>query len=282
MKRTFLEKIELYVPIIGAGLSAIIAILDLFDLLQSTVIFRRIPTITLLLVSIVIGILIIQYRKGIDTIQSAVVDLQLKSFQNLKEQINPRLKLVFGEHITELLINIQSAIKEQKIRLDDMELFRYFYKRTLEVYPKATFYATSIPSQKYFWKNKSSEQAIADFIANGGKMKRVFFLNSTVEAASIEEKEILNDQIEIGVEVYVTYSPNVPKRLKKFFLTEKEGQIAWEALIGPSREIIEVMATSNEDKTKEYVDIFDELLSLNSTRKVEQIEIIEQLPQTHK
>ena len=80
----------------------------------------------------------------------------------------------------------------------------------------------------------------------------------------------------------MTYSPNVPKRLKKFFLTEKEGQIAWEALIGPSREIIEVMATSNEDKTKEYVDIFDELLSLNPTRKVEQIEIREQLPQTHK
>lgn len=274
MKRTT-KPIELYVLYVAAGLSGFISLLDLFGLLDGIPwLAARVPTITLLLVSILLGYLTSGIVNKLDNLQSYLLALQsyvqsetTAQILSLRKQVDPNLEAVFGEQISNLLASVERALKERSIQLEDVDLFRYFYKRTLEQYPRATFFATSLPYQRYFWKNQPIEQAIAHFIAGGGKMKRLFFLNEAKDLNNEEVKEILATQCNIGVEVYVVELSNVPLYLRRFFLVDSKERIAWETFAGPDHRIVRVVATSHPESTKNFVRMFKELLELHGTRR---------------
>jgi len=111
------------------------------------------------------------------------------------------------------------------------------------------------------------EQAIARFISGGGKMKRLFFITNEEELNNEEVKEILSTQVKIGVETYITDAQKAPAQLKRFFVVETRGKIAWEVFIGPDNRIVSVVAISDPSKTERYARIFQESLELEETRR---------------
>lgn len=267
--------IEEYIFYAAAGLSGVVSLLDLLGLLDAIPwLGTRIPTITLLLVSVLLGYLTSGVVNKLDTLEASIAGLRSYIMQetaeriaNLRKQLDPNLDAVFGEHISDLLASIESAVKKRTFAFHDVDLFRYFYKRTLEVYPRATFLATSLPYQRYFWKNQPIEQAIARFIASGGRMKRIFFIGTPEELDNNEVKEILSIQCEIGVEVYIADAEAVPAHLRRFFLVEDKGRVAWEVFIGPDNRIVNIVATSDPSATRKYRRMFQELLELPETRR---------------
>jgi hypothetical protein len=247
-------------------ISVVISVLDFFGLLDKIPwLGPNIPTFTFLLVGILLQYMI--------KLQSSMIDLRAFVQQDITEKISalrkhldPNLDMIFGEHISDLLTNVEHAIKDRTFEFHDMDLFRYFYKRTLEVYPRTTFLATSLPYQRYFWKNQPMEQAIARFINSGGKMKRIFFIANEEELNNEEVKEILSAQVKLGVDTYIVDIRMVPAQLRRFFLVEAEGKIAWEVFIGPDHRIVRIEATSDPSKTEKFNMIFQDLLKLEGTR----------------
>lgn len=268
------RSIEEYIFYVAAGLSGLISLLDLLGLLDKIPwLAAHIPTLTLLLVSIALGYLTSGVISKLGALESSV--LHLRSFvqqevtdkiTSLRNQLDPNLEVIFGEHISDLLTSVERAVKRRTFEFHDIDLFRYFYKRTLEAYPRATFLATSLPYQKYFWKNQPIEQAMARFINGGGKIKRIFFVSRPEELDDNEVREILSTQVGIGIEVYIANAQTAPAHLRRFFFVESKGRIAWEVFIGPDNRIVSVVATSEPSDTEKYARMYKELLELNGTR----------------
>lgn len=263
-----IRRVEEYTLGVTVIASILISLLDLLGMLDSIPFLgSRIPSITLLVASLILSNLVVERKTNLEYIQDMLLDIGVERFRTLQNRIDPELDKIFGDHIREMIQNVRLASKERKLFLKDIELFRYFYQRTLEAFPKATFLATSIPSHTYFWRNRQVEDAIAIFIKKGGKMKRIFYIDTSLDNLGSEEREIIYTQIEMGVEVYVTYAPEVPQKLRRFFLVESKGKIAWEAHIGPSKEIVDVEVTSDTSRTKEYLTMINNILELPQTRR---------------
>lgn len=269
------KSIEEYVFFVAAGLSGLVSLLDLLGLLDAVPwLAAHIPTLTLLLVSILLGYMTSGIVSKLGVLESSVLDLRsyihqetTEKIANLRSQLDPNLDVIFGEHISDLLTSVERAVKRRTFEFHDIDLFRYFYKRTLEAYPHATFLATSLPYQRYFWKNQPMEQAMARFITSGGKIKRVFFISHPEELDDGEVKEILSSQVELGVETYIADARVAPAHLRRFFVVETKGRIAWEVFIGPDSRIVSVVATSDSTETEKYARMYKELLELDGTRR---------------
>ena len=202
-------------------------------------------------------------KSQLGKIGDILTDIQLEQFARLKEQLSPQLNKVFLEFISEWIDKVHLAAKRQEIILegDDVDLFRHFYRRTLQAFPASRFLATSLPSREYFWKgNQIFNQAMTKFIKEGaGSIERIFFLDRKHDAEiSDEQAEVIEEQIDMGVVVFVVYSPTVHIRLKRYFVTEDKGAIAWE-VFAHLQEINKVVASANREITGEYKKIYDEL-----------------------
>lgn len=268
------KKIEKYTIIIISALAGLLALLDLFDLLGHIPwLGSRITNIVLLLVSSLLG-LSVTISDRLESIQGLLEKLNiqyqsdtLEKLKFLQKQLDPNLEIVFGEHVLNLISGVESAVKSKQIKLHDVDLFRYFYRKTLEKYPKAIFYATSLPYKQYFWKDESTIRAMTRFIENKGSFKRIFFVSNTLELDELEVQEVLTEQQKSKIDVYTTVVKNVPKNFNKLFVVESKGRIAWEVFVDSSREIVSVIATSDPKETESYLRIFNELLLLSDTKK---------------
>jgi hypothetical protein len=212
-------------------------------------------------------------KRQLGKIGSILTDIQLEQFAHLKEQLSPQLNKVFLEFISDWIDKVHAAAKRQEIVLegDDVDLFRHFYRRTLQAFPDSRFLATSLPSREYFWKeNQIFNQAMTKFIKEGtGSIERIFFLDRKPDAEiSDEQAEVIEEQLNMGVIVSVVYDPSVHIRLKRYFVTEDKGSIAWE-VFAHLREIHKVVATSDRRLTEEYKRIYVELTE--NSCKVERV-----------
>lgn len=275
MDRISSEKYFLY---IAAGISALISILDLFGILENIPwLNNRLSTITLLLVSGLVLYLVNSLSTLEEKIDKSDIQIEnlgsyvqqdtLEKLSALREYIDPNLQAVFNEHISDLLTNIERALKGQEIRLFDINLFRYFFKRTFQAYPNSTFFATSFPYERFFWKNRSVEDATDEFLSAGGRIERIFYVKNQNELNISEVKEILETQCILGVQVYIALIDEIPPDLQRLFLVESQGRIAWEAFIKADGAIREVVATSDPRVTSDYLQKFHQLIALASVMR---------------
>ena len=201
-------------------------------------------------------------KNQLERMGNILTDIQLEQFTQLKERLNPQLNKVFLEFAREWIDKVHAAAKRQEIVLEGagVDLFRHFYRRTLQAFPKRRFLATSLPSRNYFWKdNQTLNHAMAKFIKEGGKIERIFFFDKEPDTEiSDEQTAVIEEQLDMGVLVYVVHGPSVPKDLKKYFVTEERGSIAWE-VFAHLEEIVKVVATSNRNITEGYKKTYCEL-----------------------
>lgn len=278
MNRTLLDKLKiigLFFIYATVFLSGLVSFLDLFGLLDSVPIIKsRIPTLTLLLISGLIGYVTLLGSR-VDSIESSMLTLQahinqdtIEKIKSLRNQLDKNLEIIYGDMISDSISNFERALRERTIHFNDLELFRYLYKRTLEKYPRATFLATSLPYERFFWRNQMMEDAIRNFIDDGGTMKRIFFIKNLEELNDEEVSQVIAAQCGIGVEVYVTVKDKIPRNLRRIFVVDQEKRIAWEVTVDQDSEITEVTATSNTLFIDEYIQCFETLIGSTSTNKM--------------
>jgi SAM-dependent methyltransferase len=200
-------------------------------------------------------------------IETAITQDKLEKLPGLRRFLHPNLDIVIGSHVSDMLEQLSRIFRDRTYELDDIEMYRGMYKKTLEAYKGAHFLATSIPSEQFFWRTQSStEQAISAFIKSGGRMSRIFFLSSYDDLRGEEARRILLTQCEAGVQVYTALLAGVPSHLRRFFLVDAEGRIGWEPVRGPDNTINGITMTADAEATTSYLRMFRELMNLDSTK----------------
>lgn len=264
MKRS----VESYVAGIAGAAAILIAVFDLVGLLESERwkwLAEHIPVFTLLCIGMALALLFF-FERDMEEIRDEFKKEKIERLSDARSLLNPNLDLVIGAHISGVIDGLTRALQGQTYTLNDLELFRSFYRRTLTAFKGASFYATSIPSQAFFWRHQATEAAMATFIKNGGTMTRIFFLESPDQLHSDEVRIILNKQVDMNVQVYVLPMNEVPDPLKKFFMVDSDSRIGWEPNRAPNNVITGITLTSDRDTLDGYKQSFRDLLELSGTK----------------
>jgi hypothetical protein len=191
----------------------------------------------------------------------------LEHFHHLRGQLDRNLEKIFGDHVQSELNSISQALTSRRITVTDLDEFRSLYKATLLQFSKDEFWATSLPSKAYFWRDPSVDSAIAAFTKNGGRMTRVFFVDDP-DHLDPDANDIIARQLHAGVTVYVVKSTEVPPDLSSLFLVDVNEPLAWQASTNGSQRMTLVTATANSDDVELYRKHFQGLLALSNIRQL--------------
>ena len=247
-------------PIV-ALITLLLSLADLFGFL-SFIPTSRIPMLTLSIVSLILSALMLIQRKSTETHELTRSLLSKNLLERLDKEVLDRIdsglrKLFKDDYFLDPIEFLLIAIKENKVLVNHTEQLSYYYARTLRRYPRAKFLSTQCSSAFSLWKDLVIEEETASFIHNGGKVERIFFVKDAQELALQEIQEMVECQRKIGVEVHIVYSSGTPPGLKKNFIVESKGKIAWE--IHEDGDHIRAMVTTDKQLVTNYCHIFEKL-----------------------
>lgn len=255
--------IEELLPPVIAAVVLLVSFADLFGLF-SLVPPSRIPMLTLLLMSLALGSLVLIQRymaEMKEQVQHLVLKIALEDIGGeVLEQVDPVLRKVLGDdYFLDIMAYLLTAIKENKVSMNHIVRLRHYYMRTLQRYPKATFLSTH-PSMASQQENQRIEKAIADFITKGGKMRHIIFVRDAQELALPGPQARAARLRQLGVQVHFVNSSTLPGDLRKNFLVESHGKIAWEMHVDHDGHVIAGVLTANKQANTSYCHIFEKLL----------------------
>jgi ubiquinone/menaquinone biosynthesis C-methylase UbiE len=175
-------------------------------------------------------------------------DVELK---RLRDAVDPHFEDLVGGEVQDLFDRTSKLVNKKTLHLSNPETFWGFYRKTLEKYPRKEFWATSMVS---FWRGTRVAPAIAAFTnkGRGGKMIRIFFIDSEADLKQPETRRVLKWQQDMEVDVRTALRNELPEDLRlRFFFVDKEGDVAWETF--PRDGIVnEVTLVAGEENTREY------------------------------
>ncbi len=273
----FMQRVErLFLPII-ALIAFVCSVISYFPPFSNFLPQSSIASTVLLLVALILG--------SIAFIQSKITELQqelyrvssdteIEHMQTSLKQMNPILRKIFEDRLMQLIVRFKEAVKDGKVTVDSGDQYRHYYISTLQAFPGATFYAAGFLKVSYLWNDPDVESAIEDFIQkSGGKLMRIFFVRDSDDLNAPEIQEVLDRQCKIGVEVYWLHSNSVFNDLKKNFLVEANGVIAWETFMYEDLQLGNCIATTNQQETQRYCNIFARLRAGKLQRYIPQSRI---------
>jgi hypothetical protein len=250
----------LLIPI-AAIIYLLISLADLFDLLRF--VGDRLPLLTALLLSLVIASVSSVQRQYIEIhkdIQYLLSEVEIEKLGRIVEEIDPNLRKVLeDEYFLDILKFLRVAVRERKVPVNDWARFCHYYVRTLQVFSKTTFLSASTSITGHLWKDAVIEDAMARFIKRGGKVRLVFFLKDVKELVLPEVKEALARLQTIGIEVAIAFHASTPNELKKNFIVESKGKIAWEMHLDDEGRVTTSIVTTNQQQTASYQKMFEKL-----------------------
>lgn len=263
-------KPDAYIALVGAYAALVLSLLDMLGLTNFQWFEKNIPKLSLTLISLVL-VYVTQESRGI--LQSILKEIRLplvEKLASMRRNLNPTTDAIFGGRFESMIKILDDALAEKAIQCNDVDEFRHFYKRTLEVFSKAHLCATSLPYREYFWsgdQNSKMEEAVQRFIAQGGTMKRIFFVTDEKYKSDAEVRKIIDSQIKMGVETYILDPAFVPGELLSYFVVDDDCRIAWEVTVYGNA-IKRARFTMDPEATKSFHDKFDRLMGLEKTHRV--------------
>lgn len=174
------------------------------------------------------------------------------------QQIDSRLRKVLkDDYFIDILEFFQTAVKESRVQLNDATRFRFYFIRTLQSYPKSTFLSTA----SYLWRDSTIEEALARFIQNGGKIEQVLFVKNVQELSSSPIQELIArlKKLGVGIQVHIVNGTTTPGDLKKIFVVESKGKVAWEIHVDEEGYMESSIITTNKHPCTGFCRIFEKL-----------------------
>lgn len=245
-----------------AVISLAVSLADLFNIFH-LIPLAQIPMLIMLITSMALGSLSFIQNKCNEMhhdLQRLLAKAELERMDEIIAQINPDLRKVLSDdYFVNILKFLQTAMKDQRVQVNDPTRFRFYFKQMLQSYPKATFLSTSSLATSYLWNDKEIEHALTCFINGGGKIKQILFVKDLEELASVEMKAVLDLLEEIGIIVRVVNSAHIPPDLKKYFFVESRKKMAWEIPVDNQGHVGSSVVTTDEQTIVNYYKNFEKL-----------------------
>lgn len=199
----YLSRIVLIASLLIFSLNLVGNIADIADLQFSIDVKINLMLAVLGLSAGVLGeILFHQYNtiSGLtDALKKNIIDL----LQNLDKFVDPRLYLLTKDYLAISSRTISDIIEHKTFPVSNIEEFRSFYISVLNRNTGATFWATTIPTRKFFWSNPELNTAMKRFIERGGKITRIFFIHGGVDSVPPSSIAVIQEQADMGIECYI-------------------------------------------------------------------------------
>lgn len=265
-RNSIIPKNDKYLYVAAALISIIIALLDIFGVLDG---IEWMKENLLKIVFLLIGLLLLiiaQIKESLDEVNIRIQRQLIDNIISLKNHIDKNLVSIAGEQIEKIVHRLISAVNEDRFELENITDYRYIYKETLKKFKGSSIYATSIPSRKFFWGrgywDDSLEEHISSFIKKGGQITRIFFYKPE-DLENNEVQSILRMQETIGVKVYTCNLLNLSNNDDRFILVDSELRFGWEPKRDSENNIKSVLISTNKKINKGYLLHFEKLLNLS-------------------
>lgn len=260
-------KLLSYFSLVAGVLVIVLQLIDLMGIAELPFIEKRLLSLNLLISGMILAYVGIEYHTMLRSIQDAIESHQIENLSILYNRLDPSLAEVFGEEVRGKIDAIQRAVVNKQITLYDEDRFAGYYKKLLRLYPDATFHATGLPYERYFW-SAANQQMVSDFIKNGGKFLRIFYC-SDEDLQNHEVKTIIEAQCKMGVEVYTCNQDRVAPQLRTghYYVVETRKRIGWILTVDAKYRITEITATANQSDLSHYLKLIDELKDSDATKR---------------
>jgi hypothetical protein len=271
LRTSIWERLTVLLWIMLAIGAFLISLADMLGVMEHIHWFKdHIPTLTLLACGVILGILAEVLRRMFlfeehgEIVMDLITRNTLDRLEQMRREIDPNLMQVVGDEITVHLRQLPQLFGEEKqFVLSEVKQFKELYSRTfgLPLLKKAKFRATSLPTSKYFWADGDRNPVIEahrDFIKKHGEVSRVFFL----DPKRLEEPDIarvLQEQADVGVEVWVADPSRISPALRRFCFADEEKRVGWEVEEFEGG-INKITITTNAETIEGYLKVFRTLV----------------------
>lgn len=190
--------------------------------------------------------------------------------RQIRRHVHHGLKNTHSNFIRDLLEIIEgfTTEKQVKFKTNYVQIFRIFYHEVLKYYRGTSnvFYASSYAKEQYFWHDKNyAEELTFHFIEEGGKMNRIFYVDSDDGYPNKGEFSIIKRHFENYGKYERTGSVYVAKTNKiksiKVFSTETLGLLSWDVSCKHDRSIDRLLIFTNQEKHNEFKSYFLKLVN---------------------
>lgn len=188
------------------------------------------------------------------------------SLDQVEANLPKELRQLFSPFLNRWVDRLKEAAQNNTVLIEPVDQFPVFYIETLRAFPKETFYATSLPFRRYFWKNDAAFVAMKKFVQGGGTMTRIFFINSNREEAELYS--IVDDQLTAGIRVISVESSQIPSEWRQLFVVSHSKNLAW--IVRTAADVPEIEsthATADPTLVEAFRKTFQSLISHPSARE---------------
>ena len=218
----------------------------------------------LLLLSLALSDLLLIHRRMVEMderLQHLALETVLKHMsEEVIAQIDPGLlKVLKEDYFHDVVAFLLTAVKESKVQLNDNVRLKHFYIRTLESFPRATFLSAHFLTASRH-ENQRIEKALATFIQKGGKVKHIIVVKDAQELATPAIQARAAHLQQMGVQVHFVNGSTLPGDLRKNFLVESHGRIAWEMQVDHEGHVTSGMVSANRQQNKSYCHMYEKML----------------------
>ncbi len=254
---------------IGAGA---VSFLSMFGLLEGLpFLAQNIEELVLLMVAALLGAVTLLHRR-LEKVEDHASEASRRSLEDALHRVEAtmpaELRQLFKPFLDRWSQRLREAVKHKRVRIEPVDQFPLFYRQTLEAFPRDRFMATSLASKQYFWKNEGAFAAMKAFTEGGGRMSRVFFLDSEASESDAEVLSIIRDQLAAGIRTLTVDSRGLPREWFQLFVVSGTQDLAWivrTAANGPDIESTE--ATADEAQIRDFRKTFECLVSHPSAKE---------------
>ena len=255
-----MDKIRKPLFYLGVVILVVIEILDLAGVLDMS--DHKID-IVLGILLIAAGFLVDLYEK-IAGLGTRLTGLEDSKHMNLPKRAPKEMSMIIGSHLNDVSDNLRSMLEIGQYRIDDMRRFSTYYEQMLRAFPKSDFYATSDLHGSKFW-DEDTARSVDRFTSGGGSMERIFFLRDKCEKIEGHDQQIVEQQLQAGVEVYGICSNELPDYQN--FLVEGKEVVAWHVQKAPDGTLKSAELNVRNNKTRFLLDNYNSLKNHPGIRK---------------
>jgi hypothetical protein len=186
----------------------------------------------------------------------------VNELKNIRNDFDPLLDSLFRNDMNEKIEFFDNAINLKRYVIYDKKKFATAYSKTFKMFPKSHIMATSLADSSYFWtatgeEMNQLEKEIIQFIKDGGRMTRIFYLDEKNKANPRTER-VLDRQMQLGVNVYKIDKKETNKQL--FVLNENQN-FGWIVDVDPDdKNITTFKFTRNQEDLSKFKEEFDNIL----------------------
>ncbi|MEZ5994472.1 MAG: hypothetical protein R3C25_01825 [Hyphomonadaceae bacterium] len=178
----------------------------------------------------------------------------------------PRARALSSFAGSYMLSRIDDILNRQFFDVRGGFFFQDFYRKVFEeLQPPCDLIATADATPTYFWRGRDLNELFRGFIARGGTLTRIFFIDSLEQLQNPATLDIMRGQHAADVRVYWVLRSDLPD--VRYMIADKQMTFGWQLYTNSAGEIESVNVSWNTQTAEERYNYLYRVLHHERTQR---------------